>query len=189
MIVSDGLVIGQLGLRNSVSVVTTIVEWASLEVLVVKNLPASAGDIRDAGSIPGSGRSPRGGHGNPLQSSCLQNPMDRGAWWDAVQGVAKSWTRLKWLSMRARTILELLIKLQPKGPLKQGDPVSLHGEEGKGRETWRGTCIPTCSHKKLVWSWKLCPGNGTDEAPGITWEAWGVRASGGWVFSPQTENH
>ena len=95
MIVSDGLVIGQLGLRNSVSVVTTIVEWASLEVLVVKNLPASAGDIRDAGSIPGSGRSPRGGHGNPLQSSCLQNPMDRGAWWDAVQGVAKSWTRLK----------------------------------------------------------------------------------------------
>ena len=95
MIISDGLVIGQLGLRNSVSVVTTIVEWASLEVLVVKNLPASAGDIRDAGSIPGSGRSPRGGHGNPLQSSCLQNPMDRGAWWDAVQGVAKSWTRLK----------------------------------------------------------------------------------------------
>ena len=95
MIVSDGLVIGQLGLRNSVSVVTTIVEWASLEVLVVKNLPASAGDIRDAGSIPGSGRSPRGGHGNPLQYSCLQNPMDRGAWWDAVQGVAKSWTRLK----------------------------------------------------------------------------------------------
>ena len=95
MIVSDRLVIGQLGLRNSVSVVTTIVEWASLEVLVVKNLPASAGDIRDAGSIPGSGRSPRGGHGNPLQSSCLQNHMDRGAWWDAVQGVAKSWTRLK----------------------------------------------------------------------------------------------
>jgi len=48
---------------------------------VVKNLPASAGDIRDAGSIPGLGRSPGGGHGNPLQYSCLENPMDGGAWW------------------------------------------------------------------------------------------------------------
>ena len=50
-------------------------------VLVVKNLPANAGDIRDAGSIAGSGRSPGGGQGNPLQYSCLENPMDRGAWW------------------------------------------------------------------------------------------------------------
>ena len=50
-------------------------------VLVVKNLPANAGDTRDASSIPGSGRSPGGGHGNPLQDSCLENPMDRGAWW------------------------------------------------------------------------------------------------------------
>jgi len=95
MIISEGLVIGQLGLRNSVSIVTTVVEWASLEVLVVKNLPANAGDIREAGSIPGSGRSPKGGHGNPLQYSCLETPMDRGAWWAAVQGVAKSWTGLK----------------------------------------------------------------------------------------------
>ena len=49
-------------------------------VLVVKKLPANAGDIRDTSSIPGSGKSPRGGHGNPLQYSCLENPMDRGAW-------------------------------------------------------------------------------------------------------------
>ena len=49
-------------------------------VLVVKNLPANAGDVRDVGLIPGSGRSPGGGHGNPLQSSYLENPMDRGAW-------------------------------------------------------------------------------------------------------------
>ena len=49
-------------------------------VLVVKNPPASAGDVRDMGSIPGSGRSPRAGHGNPLQYSCLENSMDRGAW-------------------------------------------------------------------------------------------------------------
>jgi len=49
-------------------------------VLVVKNWPANARDVRDAGSIPGSGRSPAGGHGNPLQDSCLENPMDRRAW-------------------------------------------------------------------------------------------------------------
>ena len=57
----------------------------------VKNLPVNAGDV---GSIPGWGRSPGGGHGNPLQSSCLENPMDGGAWWATVPGVAKSQTRL-----------------------------------------------------------------------------------------------
>ena len=67
-------------------------EGASQMVLVGKNPPANAGDIRDVGSIPGSGRSPGGGHGNPLQYSCLENPMDRGAWWAAVQWVARSWT-------------------------------------------------------------------------------------------------
>ena len=55
---------------------------ASQVVLMVKNQPAKAGDIRDVGSIAGSGRSPRGGHGNPLQYSCLENPTDRGAWED-----------------------------------------------------------------------------------------------------------
>ena len=59
--------------------------------LVVKNPPASAEDIRDAGSIPGSGQSPAGGHGNPRRYSCLENPMDRGAWWAAVYRVSKSW--------------------------------------------------------------------------------------------------
>ena len=54
--------------------------WASQVALVVKNLPASAGDRRDAGLIPGLGRSPGGGRGNPLQCSCLENPTDRGAW-------------------------------------------------------------------------------------------------------------
>ena len=61
----------------------------------VKNLPAIAGDIRDMGSIPGLGRSPGGGHGNPLQYSCLENPMDRGAWWATVHRVTMSWTQLK----------------------------------------------------------------------------------------------
>jgi len=68
---------------------------ASEVVLVVKNLPANAGDIRDTGSIPGSGRSPGGGHGNPLQYSCLKNPMDRGFWQAAVHRVTKSQTQLK----------------------------------------------------------------------------------------------
>ena len=66
-------------------------------VLVVKNLPANAGDIRDVGSIPGSGRSPGGRHGNPLHYSCLENCMDRGAWQATVHRVAKSQTRLKQL--------------------------------------------------------------------------------------------
>ena len=59
--------------------------------------------VRDMGSIPGSGRSPEGGHRNPLQYSCLENPMDRGAWWAIVHRVAKSWTRLKRLSTHSRT--------------------------------------------------------------------------------------
>ena len=63
-------------------------------VLVVKNLPASAGEIRDAGSTPRLGRSPGGGHGNPLQYSCLENPMDKGAWRAVVHGVTRSQTRL-----------------------------------------------------------------------------------------------
>ena len=55
--------------------------------LVIKNLPANAGDVRDVGSIPRLGRSPGGGHGNPFQYSCLGNPMDRGAWRATVHGV------------------------------------------------------------------------------------------------------
>ena len=63
---------------------------ASQVVLEIKNLSSNAADIRDAGLIPGSGRSPAGGHGNPLQHSCLENPMDRGAWWASGHEVAKS---------------------------------------------------------------------------------------------------
>ena len=69
-----------------------------------KKLATNAGGIRDAGSVPGSGRSPGGGHGNPLQGSCLENPMDRGAWWAADLRVAQSQTRLKWLSMHAHSV-------------------------------------------------------------------------------------
>ena len=60
----------------------------------IKNPPASAGDVGDAGSIPGSRRSPGGGNGNPLQNSCLENPMDRGVWQATVHGAVKSRTGL-----------------------------------------------------------------------------------------------
>ena len=63
---------------------------ASQVALVVKNPPANAGDVRDVGSIPGSGRSPGEGYGSPLQYSCLENPMDGGAWWATAHGVAES---------------------------------------------------------------------------------------------------
>ena len=63
--------------------------------LVVKNPSANAKDVRDAGSIPGSGRSPGGGNDNPLQYYCLENLMNRGSLWATVNGVTKSWTRLK----------------------------------------------------------------------------------------------
>ena len=61
---------------------------------MVKNPPANTGDSEDTGLIPGLGRSPGGGNGNPLQYSCLGDPMDRGAWWTTVCGVAKSRTQV-----------------------------------------------------------------------------------------------
>ena len=75
---------------------------ASQVAPVVKNPPASAGDVRDMPLISGSRRSSGGGHGNPLQDSCLENPMDRGTWWATVHGFAKSQTRLKPLGMHTR---------------------------------------------------------------------------------------
>ena len=74
---------------------------ASQVALVVMNLPADAGDMRDGSLIPGLGRSPGGGHGNPLQDSCMENRMDRGGWWATDQRVAKSQTQLKRLGMHA----------------------------------------------------------------------------------------
>ena len=71
------------------SYATTVV---SQVVLVVKNLPANAGDVRDTGSISVLGRSPGGAHGNPLQYSCLENPVDRGAWRATVHRAAQSGT-------------------------------------------------------------------------------------------------
>ena len=71
---------------------------------MVKNPSAGARDVKDSGSIPESGRSPGGGHGNPLQYSCLEHPMDRGAWQAVVHGVAKNLTRLKRLSTHTQHV-------------------------------------------------------------------------------------
>ena len=79
---------------------------------MVKNPPAKAGNKRDPGSIPGSGRSSGGGRSNPLKYSCLENPVDRGAWWATVYRAAKSWTRLKRLSRCPLGIL--LLSIYPK---------------------------------------------------------------------------
>ena len=75
-------------------------------MLVVKNPSANAEDIRDSGSIPGWGRSPGGGYGNPLQYACLENPMDREAWWATVHRVTNSRTWLKRLSKHTCTLHE-----------------------------------------------------------------------------------
>ena len=86
--------------------------WVACQVaLMVKNSPANAGDVRDAGLIPGLGRSPAGWNGNPLQYSCLKNPVDRGALWAIVHRVAKNQTWLKQpsmhISMHARVAVSM----------------------------------------------------------------------------------
>ena len=73
---------------------------------MVKNSPANIGEARDMGSIPGSGRYPGGGKGNPLQYSCLGNPMDIGAWKVAVHSITKSWIQL---SMHTHTHTIIII--------------------------------------------------------------------------------
>ena len=78
--------------------------WASLVAQTVENWPDSAGDLRDASSIPGSGRSPGEGNGYPFQYSGLENSIDRGVWQATVRGVTKSWTQLKCLSMHTQCI-------------------------------------------------------------------------------------
>ena len=84
---------------------------------MAKVSPAKAGDITDAGWIPGSGRSPGEGHGNPLQCSCLENPMDRGAWWATVQGDTQSGTPRK----------QLALGPQPSARPPEGRRPAVHG--------------------------------------------------------------
>ena len=96
--------------QNQTQLSTHVFTYADFPVaLVVKNLPANAGDIREASSIPGLVRSSGRGHSNPLQYSCLENSMDRGAWQATVHGVAKSWTLLKRLSMHTHSHMHIYL--------------------------------------------------------------------------------
>ena len=96
--------LGSAELEESHFYQTYLQPRTSQVVLVVKNLSANAGDITDTGSTPALGRSPRGGQGNPFQYSCLKYLMDRGTWQAEVHRVAKSQTRLKWLTTTTATI-------------------------------------------------------------------------------------
>ena len=101
---------------------------------MVKNLPASAGTTGDVGSIPGSGRSPGEGNGNPLQYACLENPMDRGACWATVHGVAKIWARLSdwnWSHGEHRWEREAILDVS------SGSGVKRSGLGEIGKEYWK----------------------------------------------------
>ena len=127
---------------------------------VIQNLPANSGDMRDPGSIPGPGRSPGWGHSNPLQYSCLENPMDRGAWQAIVHGVAKSWTRLSdwtelnwyicnWITLLYTWNITLLINYTPiwasqvaSGKASAGGIGVMGSISGLERSTGEGTGNP-----------------------------------------------
>ena len=122
---------------------------------VVKKLPANAGA---SGSVLGLGRSPEGGNGNPRQLSCLGNPMDRGAWWATVYGVAKSWNHLgieqqqtvaflyfkkKWLSMHgkdvtSKTVTPVTEKSKVESQVCSMLPFNTNGKQRKGM------CVCAC---------------------------------------------
>ena len=115
--------------------------WASQVALVVKNPRANVGDVKDVGLIPGSGRSPEGGHSNPFQYSCLENPIDRGPWWATGHMVTKSRTRLKELNTCTHTHIydfyeSSVIK---KLPANAGDVGSI---SGLGRSPGQGNGNP-----------------------------------------------
>ena len=90
--------------------ITVLSNCVILSALVVKNMPANTGVVRDTGSIPGSGRSHGGGHCTPLQSFCLENPMDRGAWWApsiGSQRVGHNWSDLECTYYQTVSMLEV----------------------------------------------------------------------------------
>ena len=113
--------------------------------VVVKNCQCRR--CRDSCSIPGSGRSPGNGNGNPLQYSCLENPMERGAWWATVHGVTKSQTQLKWLSMCAHTMCWASnAHWVPRGQRGQGGKASSPETPGAfsalTRKVWSNALFP-----------------------------------------------
>ena len=126
---------------------------------MVKHPPVNGGDVRDAGSIPGLGRSPGGGHGNPLQYSYLKNPIDRGPWWTSVHRVSKSRTRLSDLACSG-VVTELRIRARSLEP-KISD---------RKTETSPEIMKKTTEKEKL---WKITPSSciidSWSHLPGCTW--------------------
>ena len=142
--------------------------------LVVKTPPANAGDVRDRDSIPASGRSPRGGHGNPLQYSCLKNPMDRGDWQATVCRAAKSWTRLKRHSMHkpGPSSASVVAQSLKNSPVMQETACSagdLGSDPGSERSPGEGNDNP------LQYS---CLGNPMDRGAWWAYSPWGCQESG-----------
>ena len=123
---------------------------ASLVALVLNDVPANAEDIRDAGSIAGSGRSPGGGPGSPVQCSCLESPMDRGAWRAVVHRVTKSHTRLKPLA-HTRTRGAFQSHTEHKISTMKAVPIT-------SVNTWPH-CTPTSPHLT----------SHLKQIPGVTW--------------------
>ena len=109
-----------------------IMFWASQVALVVKNLPVNAGNLRDSSWIPGSRRTPGGEHGNPLQYSCLGNPMDREAWWATAHGVTKSRT---WLSTQAHSFFQ---RTEEGAVRKQSKTVRSFADISWNDQPWEG---------------------------------------------------
>ena len=148
--------------------VVTII-GASLVVLMVKNPSANAGDARDMGSIPALGRYPGEGNGNSLQYSCLENTMDRGAWWATVHGVAKSWTWLKQLSRHAHDYYHNLAQVEGR-TVSSLNPVCM----GKGLREGQ----PTISTWNYTWLFRGSPrlelsfGLGNWQGTGLEERAW-----------------
>ena len=118
---------------------------------MVKESTCNAGASGDRISILGLGRSCRGGNGNPLHYSCLENPMDRGAWRATVHGVTKSWTQLKQLSMKAQIVIEIPNALLLVSVCKQaycnsarGDKIAVHPFSRNGAPH-RTVCYSICT--------------------------------------------
>ena len=141
-------------------------------------------DIRDVGLTPGLGRSPGGGHGNPLQYSCLENPMNRGAWWGIVHRVAKNQAQLKWLSTHTQKEREYIISVL-LGSNANHYTLNYVGKwyvcccwrvwEWRCRRSWR-------QHK-----WKLlcltCSAHPTCEKESVFCSLWGGLAHSAWQHS------
>ena len=120
--------------------------------LVIKNPPANAREVRDTGLIPVLGRSPGGGNGNPLQYSCLGNPMDIGSWWATVHGVMKSWTWLSdWAHLRSRSLAGQTDSSLTMHRGKHCHEVTQRRLSGQGFPT-----PPTWSRSWRIKNWRRC---------------------------------